>query len=68
MFFARTDASKAAFVALVELLRAAGDPSRRMLDVQWLTAHLATLGATEISRAEYRARLADTLTLPPAFE
>ena len=68
MFFARTGASKAAFVALVELLRAAGDPSRRMLDVQWLTAHLATLGATEISRAEYRVRLADTLTLPPAFE
>ena len=68
MFFARTGASKAAFVALVELLRAAGDPSRRMLDVQWLTALLATLGATEISRAEYRVRLADTLTLPPAFE
>ena len=40
MFHVRTDASKAAFVGLVELLRAAGDPERRLLDVQWLTPHL----------------------------
>ena len=45
MFYARTGASKAAFVALVERLRAAGDPIARVLDVQWLTPHLATLGA-----------------------
>src|SRR5215211_7639431 len=31
MFYARTDASKAAFVGLVELLRAAGDAERRLL-------------------------------------
>ena len=50
----RTDASKAAFVGLVELLRAAGDAERRLLDVQWLTPHLASLGAVEVTRAEYR--------------
>ena len=67
MFQRRTDASKAAFVALVEQLRHPGDASRRLLDVQWLTPHLATLGATELSRAQYRVRLADALGLRPAF-
>jgi len=67
MFHRRTDASKAAFVALVEQLRRPGDASRRLLDVQWLTPHLATLGATELSRAQYRVRLADALGLRPAF-
>ena len=50
MFHARTDASKAAFVGLVELLRGAGDADRRLLDVQWLTPHLASLGAVEVRR------------------
>ena len=67
MFHRRTEASKAAFVALVEQLRRPGDASRRLLDVQWLTPHLATLGATELSRAQYRVRLADALGLRPAF-
>ncbi len=49
MFHARTDASKAAFVGLVELLRAAGDADRRLLDVQWLTPHLESLGAVELA-------------------
>jgi leucyl/phenylalanyl-tRNA--protein transferase len=65
MFHARTDASKAAFVALVELLRAAGAPQRRLLDVQWLTPHLASLGAVEVSRADYRRLLAVAVQLPP---
>ena len=64
MFHARTDASKAAFVALVERLHGAGDASDRLLDVQWLTPHLASLGATEISRAEYQTRLSVALALP----
>jgi leucyl/phenylalanyl-tRNA--protein transferase len=64
MFHARTDASKAAFVGLVELLRAAGDADRRLLDVQWRTPHLASLGAVEVSRAEYRRRLSEALVLP----
>jgi len=67
MFHARTDASKAAFLALVERLRRAGDASRHLLDVQWLTPHLASLGATELSRAEYRQRLTTALTLGSPF-
>jgi len=67
MFHTRTDASKAAFVALVERLRAVGDADRRLLDVQWPTPHLARLGAVEIPRAEYRARLARALQLGPGF-
>jgi leucyl/phenylalanyl-tRNA--protein transferase len=67
MFHARSDASKAAFVWLVERLRAAGVARRRVLDVQWLTPHLASLGAFEIARADYRRRLATALPLPQAF-
>jgi len=67
MFHARTGASKAAFVGLVELLRAAGDAERRILDVQWLTPHLDSLGAVEVTRSEYHRRLAGALELasPP---
>ncbi len=67
MFHARTDASKAAFAGLVELLRAAGEADSRVLDVQWLTPHLASLGAVEIPRSAYRSRLRAALALPPAF-
>ncbi len=65
MFHVRTDASKAAFVGLVELLRDAGASAGRVLDVQWLAPHLAFLGAVEIPRAEYRRRLAVAVALPP---
>jgi leucyl/phenylalanyl-tRNA---protein transferase len=68
MFHERTDASKAAFVGLVETMRAAGDVDRRVLDVQWLTPHLASLGALDVTRAEYRRRLSAALTLPSPFE
>jgi len=66
MFHHRPDASKVALVALVRLLAEGG---AGLLDVQWRTAHLATLGAMEIPRAEYLCRLAQALTLPlpPAF-
>jgi len=67
MFYRRTDASKAAFVGLVEHLRAAGDEGERLLDVQWLTPHLRLLGAREISRAAYRRRLERALALEAAF-
>ena len=56
------DASKVALVALVDRLRAAGDG--RLLDVQWQTPHLASLGVVEISRREYLQRLSVALTLP----
>lgn len=68
MFHRRTDASKAALLALVDLLRDDGDP-RRILDVQWATDHLRTLGAVEIPRSEYlrRLALARRAPLPPLW-
>jgi len=64
MFHRRTDASKVALVALVDELRASG---MTLLDVQWVTPHLATLGATEVPRARYLALLADALAVPTSF-
>jgi leucyl/phenylalanyl-tRNA--protein transferase len=61
MFHLQTDASKVALVALVGLLRGAG---AGLLDVQWATPHLKSLGAVEISRSEYLGRLREAVTLP----
>lgn len=61
MFHRQTDASKVALVGLVEQLRAAGAP---LLDVQWATPHLTSLGVVEVSRQEYGARLADAVLRP----
>jgi len=55
MFHRSTDASKVALVHLVDWLRAT-DAS--LLDVQWTTPHLVSLGAVEIPRTEYLQRLA----------
>ena len=68
MFHRVTDASKVALVALVDILRE-DDDVRRLLDVQWRTPHLATLGVVEIPRGEYLRRLADALAaaLPCRF-
>jgi leucyl/phenylalanyl-tRNA--protein transferase len=66
-FHRRTDASKAAVLGLIELLVAAGDAGRRLLDVQWVTPHLASLGAVEIGRREYHRRLAAALPLRAPF-
>jgi len=63
MFHHVTDASKVALVGLCELLRADGDP-RRIVDVQWQTPHLATLGVLEVTREEYLALLPDALRAP----
>jgi leucyl/phenylalanyl-tRNA--protein transferase len=54
MFHTATDASKAALVALVEWLN---DTGGELLDVQWVTEHLASLGAVAISRPDYLDRL-----------
>ncbi len=54
MFSRRTDASKIALAYLVDWLNQAGF---LLFDTQFLTAHLASLGAIEISRAEYHRRL-----------
>jgi leucyl/phenylalanyl-tRNA--protein transferase len=58
MFHRANDASKVALVALVELLIERG---ARLLDVQWLTPHLASLGAVEIPRSDYLDRLAEAI-------
>ena len=64
MFHRRSDASKAALVGLVGLLREGG-ATGRLLDVQWQTPHLAGLGAVEVPRADYVARVATAVELPP---
>ncbi len=56
MFHHVRDASKVALVALVDGLRDEHTDDR-LLDVQWLTPHLETLGAVEIPRATYQRRL-----------
>ena len=62
MFHRRTDASKAALVGLVDILRACpGDG--RVLDVQWATPHLSSLGAAQVSRPRYHQLLERALTL-----
>jgi leucyl/phenylalanyl-tRNA---protein transferase len=63
MFHRRRDASKVALVALVELLRADGDP-RRLLDVQWSTDHLASLGAVTVPRPAYLRAVSAALACP----
>lgn len=61
MFSARPDGSKLALAALVGVLRAGGFA---LLDTQFLTPHLASLGGVEIPRATYRARLRAALERP----
>ena len=67
MFSRATDASKVALVTLVERLRGAPEPGRRLLDVQWRTDHLASLGVVAVPRARYLDLLADALPLAPAL-
>jgi leucyl/phenylalanyl-tRNA--protein transferase len=62
MFHTATDASKTALVALVDWLN---DTGAELLDVQWVTDHLATLGAVAIPRPEYLARLHTATARPP---
>jgi leucyl/phenylalanyl-tRNA---protein transferase len=63
MFHRQRDASKVALVALVDLMREQG---MTLLDVQWCTDHLASLGAIAVPRAEYLARVADAMTCSEA--
>jgi len=63
MFSVQRDASKVALVALVELMQATG---LTLLDVQWCTPHLASLGAIEVRRADYLASLAEARDLVTA--
>ncbi len=60
MFHRRRDASKVALVHLVEVLSSGG---ATLLDVQWQTDHLATLGTVEIPRRDYLRWLAAAVDL-----
>jgi leucyl/phenylalanyl-tRNA--protein transferase len=64
MFHRETDASKVALLGLVDLLRD-GHADRRVLDTQWATPHLVSLGVVEVPRATYLTRLRGALELPP---
>lgn len=68
MFHRERDASKVALMGLVDLLDDE-HADRRLIDTQWQTTHLATLGVTQIPREEYLAALPGLLNapLPAAF-
>ena len=61
MFYKSRDASKVALLGLVGSMKAIPGA---LIDVQWATDHLRTLGAVEISRPEYLARLIVALRTP----
>ena len=58
MFSTARDASKVALVGLVDCLRERGTD---LLDVQWTTDHLISLGAVDVSRARYLQMLAEAV-------
>ena len=58
MFHHQRDASKVALMALVDMMQASG---MTLLDVQWATDHLRSLGIIEVARAKYMAMLAEAL-------
>ncbi len=64
MFHRETDASKVALAALVGRLSERGFT---VLDVQYMTPHLESLGAVEITRREYERRLERALALDRTF-
>ena len=64
MFSRRTNASKVALVYLVEHLNRAG---YKLLDTQFITDHLQTMGAIEISRNEYHVLLKEALDVQTRF-
>ncbi|MDQ2066787.1 leucyl/phenylalanyl-tRNA--protein transferase [Xinfangfangia sp. CPCC 101601] len=65
MFSAQTGGSKVALAYLIHRLRAGGF---QLFDTQFLTPHLASLGAVEIPRTQYRRRLAEVIEKAACFE
>ena len=65
MFSRRTDASKVALAYLVHRLRVGGFC---LFDTQFVTCHLKSLGAVEISRAHYRHLLGQALARDASFD
>ncbi len=64
MFSRATDASKVALVHLVARLKRCGF---KLLDTQFVTDHLRNFGAVEVSREDYRERLAAAIAEPADF-
>ena len=64
MFSRARDASKLALAYLIHRLRAGGF---QLFDTQFLTPHMASLGAVEIPRAEYHRRLRRALAAKARF-
>ena len=64
MFSREHDASKVALVHLVARLKRGG---YRLLDVQFVTRHLAAFGAIEVSRREYHRLLTNALNIEGDF-
>ncbi len=64
MFSTERDASKIALVYLIARLRSGG---YNLLDTQFTTPHLISLGAREISRATYQKRLSEAIMKPANF-
>ena len=58
MFSDATDASKVALVKLVDWLAESGGT---LLDVQWTTPHLASVGAVDVPRATYLLQLREAV-------
>ena len=65
MFHHVTDASKVALCGLVDRLR---ERDYRLLDIQWLTPHLARLGAIEVPRRRYLELLAEAMQHECVFD
>ncbi|CAA9366673.1 MAG: Leucyl/phenylalanyl-tRNA--protein transferase [uncultured Nocardioidaceae bacterium] len=63
MFHRVRDASKVALVGLVDVL-CDEHVADRLIDVQWQTPHLASLGVVECDRDEYLSRLPRLLAVP----
>jgi leucyl/phenylalanyl-tRNA--protein transferase len=60
MFHRQRDASKVALLSLVNVMR---ESRMTLLDVQWRTDHLASLGAIDVPRAQYLKELARALAV-----
>ena len=65
MFSTVSNASKLALIVLIERLRERGFT---LLDAQFMTDHLASLGAVEIPRAAYKAKLEAALAIDAKFD
>ncbi|TXJ04853.1 MAG: leucyl/phenylalanyl-tRNA--protein transferase [Aeromicrobium sp.] len=64
MFHAKRDASKAALVHLVGIM---SDTEKWLIDTQWSTPHLASLGVTTVSRSTYLTLLSEIIGVSSGF-